>query len=82
MGFNSGFKGLRWMETLNSRGNSITYEETVLRIWDMNLSLVEIHGFGSVIPVPINCRSHLFHVTECNVVCAGVIHVLVSPDFV
>jgi len=36
-------------------------------------------GLGSVIPVPVDCRSHLFHVTEWNVVCAGVIGVLVPP---
>ena len=48
----------------------------MLRTWDMDLSLVSIHGFGSVISVPFNCRSHLF---VWNVVCAGMIHVLVPP---
>jgi len=59
-------------------GNTVL-GETVLRIWDMDKSLVSIQGFGSVIPVPVNCRSNMFHVTEWNVVCAGVIRVLVPP---
>ena len=45
----------------------------------MDLSLVSIHGFGTVIPVPVNCRSHLFYATEWNVVCAGMICVMVPP---
>jgi hypothetical protein len=48
--------------------------ETVPCTWDVDLSLVTLRGFGSVMRVPVHSRSHLYG-TVWNVVCAGVIYV-------